>query len=602
MTIMTDGPLLEPESKGIDEFHVGLGARLGATAAQTWEDSPVHQLAGIAEMDRAGGFDPDFGDIASGIPTGPQLADAAKSATARMDIIEANDRVKRAGLAPHLKLPDQPDIAPAQLQIMMDRARRRLELDATIERGPQGFIPGALDVGTSFLVGAVDPLNLASAFVPVMGELRYGKLLADAGSSAVSRAAVRAGVGAAQGAAGQALLEPLDWYSHTQDGRDFGMSDVLHNILFGAALGGGLQAGGGAIADVYRSRKGRAVYPYGPGEPLEHVPQRVAVGRELAPPEASAAPAGRAAMIPEGPNADLEKELLRLDQEKVQAEKDRVAADERGALDYEIYEGHLETIRQEQDEIHAELQKRYSAPPSPEVQTINDLPPQAHEDAMRGAISDLISGVPVRSGELLEAAARADPRIAESFDRARQPQWLSPQALRQAVEDDIRQKLLEAGLPPEQAEANAALTAARYHARAARLGSGQSALDLYHGENLAVRRGDAQAAEAGRTLNQPAERDLFAAREAEGQQSLPGTEPIGQGELAQRRADQPLEEPRIQEQRVRRYAGAEIVLPVAATGTAVLFRSRSRAHLRQAGQGHPRAMARHPEEFSRRQD
>src|SRR5262249_8950021 len=139
-------------------------------------------------------------------------------------------------------------------------------------RGPQGFVPSALQVGTSFLVGAVDPINIAAGFVPVLGELRYGKLLVSAGESALGRAAIRAGVGAAQGAAGPARLELLDWWAHTQEGRDFGMSDVLHNVLFGAALGGGLHAAGGFAADVYRGARGRPLYPFGRGEPLERAP------------------------------------------------------------------------------------------------------------------------------------------------------------------------------------------------------------------------------------------------------------------------------------------------------------------------------------------
>jgi hypothetical protein len=74
---------------------------------------------------------------------------------------------------------------------------------------------------------------------------------------------------------GQAALEPLDWYSHTQEGRDFGMSDVLHNLVFGAALGGALHSVGGGIADVLRRRRGEAVYPFGPGEPMEGVDTHV---------------------------------------------------------------------------------------------------------------------------------------------------------------------------------------------------------------------------------------------------------------------------------------------------------------------------------------
>jgi hypothetical protein len=355
--IVTDGLVMEPE-RGIHEYQAGYGTSLGATAAEAWSDSPLSQLATSGEIANASGQVPDFGEIGTGFET-PGFA---KSAGPRLDIAAARERVKQEGLEKQLHLPDQPDIPEAQLAIMMRHARERSEREATIARGPQGFVPSALQVGTSFLVGAVDPINIAAGFVPVLGELRYGKLLASAGESALGRAAIRAGVGAAQGAVGQAALEPLDWWAHTQEGRDFGMSDVLHNIMFGAALGGGLHAAGGFAADVYRGARGRPLYPFGLGE---------------APP-------------------DL-------------------------------------------DAIAAESLRRNAEPfdPSPEIATIHDLPPRTHEDAMRTAIAALVNGEPVRAGDVLEAAAAADPRIAESFEA--QPRVSAPSAqARQEVSDKLQ--------------------------------------------------------------------------------------------------------------------------------------------------------------------
>ncbi|SDD95651.1 hypothetical protein SAMN05216337_1017151 [Bradyrhizobium brasilense] len=389
MAIQTDGPLMEPENKGIDEFHVGYGASLRATAAQAWEDSPVMQMLGLQEMDKAKGQQIDFGEISTGMPT-PGLAEenAAAQAAPRVDMIDAIDRVKKAGLASQLKLPDQPDIPEPQLKIMMDRAQRRQELDTTIERGPQGFVSSALSVGTSFAVGAVDPLNIASAFIPVVGELRYGKILASAGDSLATRLAARAGVGAAEGAVGQAALEPLDWWSHTQDGRDFGAVDVLHNIMFGAALGGGLHAGGGFISDAYRRRVDRPLFPYDLGEPLEQHPDWNELRTQPQPP-----PLPRD-VLGEFPGMDA---LAPKAAPAAPAEVPRLPESP------------------EMDALVAQLERDYSEAPSPAVNIINDLPPRAHEDAMRGAIASLIDGEPVRAGEMLEAAAQTDPRIAESF-------------------------------------------------------------------------------------------------------------------------------------------------------------------------------------------
>ncbi len=322
--IFTDGLRLESPDRPVTDYDASFGAQLGATAAEALSDSPTAQLLGIAELDRARGI--DYGRF-SGVDDattfgGPQEPVQGPSVPT-LTRAAAEDRVKQAGLEKHLTVPAGESIASPVLDIMIDRARARAEREATIARGPQNIFAAGAGLGTSFLVGAIDPINIGASLIPVMGELRYGKLLASAGESAISRAGVRAGVGAAQGVVGQAALEPLDWNSHTQEGRDFGMADVLHNLVFGAALGGALHAGGGAVSDVLRRRRGEAVYPFGPGEPAER------------------------------------------------------------ATPLEI---------------------------------LKDLPPRAQEDSMRAALASIIDGEPVKVGEMLDTAARSDPRIAESLN------------------------------------------------------------------------------------------------------------------------------------------------------------------------------------------
>lgn len=364
MTIFTDGPRLASPGRPITDYDTSWGSQLGATASEAWSDSPVSQILGLTELNAAAGgarAAPETDPLGNPLG-GPQTAEEGPSVptVSRADALE---RLKQAGLDKRVTLPAGDTFATPVLDIMMQRARERAERESTIERGPQGFFAGAAELGTSFLVGAVDPINLATAFIPVMGELRYAKLMASAGESALARGAVRAGVGAAQGAVGQAVLEPLDWYAHTQEGRDFGMADVLRNLVFGAALGGGLQSGGGAIADVYRGRRGRALYPFGPGDPLENVPGARVSGQALA----------------DGvPATGLPDELLPVI-------------------------GEIENIL-----------SQASTPPA--LRVLRDLPPRAQEDSMRAAIAAITSGEPVRVGEMLAAAAKTDPRIAESFE------------------------------------------------------------------------------------------------------------------------------------------------------------------------------------------
>lgn len=329
MTIFTDGLRLESPDRPVTDYDASFGAQLGATAAEALSDSPTAQLLGIAELDRARGI--DYGRF-SGVDDaatfgGPQEPVQGPSIPT-LTRAAAEDRVKQAGLESHLTVPAGETIPAPVLDIMLTRARERAEREATIARGPQNIFAAGAGLGTSFLVGAIDPINIGASLIPIMGELRYGKLLASAGESAIARAGVRAGVGAAQGVVGQAALEPLDWYSHTQEGRDFGMSDVLHNLVFGAALGGALHSAGGAVSDVLRRRRGEQIYPFGPGEPAERA--------------------------------------------------------------------------------------------NP-IEVLQDLPPRAQEDSMRAALASIIDGEPVKVGELLQTAAKADPRIAESLNMPAAP-------------------------------------------------------------------------------------------------------------------------------------------------------------------------------------
>lgn len=493
------------------EMHASLGERLGAQAMDTLD--PKNSLSGLYLARRvregiAGGNVPHDWD---GVGTPEQqmaLQDNDRAARAKipdveiapqgtaeiMDLGAAQRRVKEEGLEKHLKLPDQPSIKAPVLDLMIQEAHERRDREAAIARGPQGFFPDALGMVTSIGVGMIDPVNIAAFSIPVIGEARWGKILANAGDSIVNRAALNFGKGAAQGALGTAVLQPADWWLHTNDGQDYTAADALRSIAMGAGMGGAMHAAFGAIGDT-SARFRRA--------PLPGSPEDIAM---------------KALALPM---------------------------------------------------------------PTHPATALADLPPAAREDALRAAIADQIEGRPVRVAEMLDAAAKADPRIAESLalhhveepvDDRTNPGAAETTATagaepaeagtvpasgsrpgeagtaaerveaREAVFDDIHHKLIASGMGEDEAGYNAALISARYATRAERLG-GQagSALDLYRAEGIDVRSGEITDAE-GRAFQQRRGEgpDLFAQREAEGQTSLPGTERIGQGELAQRKADEAL--------------------------------------------------------------
>lgn len=556
MTIFTDGLRLGV-GHGIDELHASMGEYLGAEAGEAFENLPVVSLRRMGELTEAGGqrleADPD-----NFTPEGlPQMRLSKPSADIPdVSIDQARARVKDAGLDKVLHLPEQPSFKAPALDIMLNRARERNERAATMSRGPGGIIPGALGVGTSLLVSAIDPLNLAAAFIPVVGEARYAKLMASAGESVIARAGVRAGVGAGSGAVGMAVLEPLDYAARRQEGQDYGMADALRAVLYGAAFGSVLHTAGGGIADVYRGRKGKPVFPFAPGEAFERpadgqsgpgarqnpfedpAPAADGVQPGYTRPAGAAgpfddAPAARPAATPASDKplslhefiaaqggvsekdplvADLlqsfggkaptikgrgrmvrpdGKSLDELREAAVEAGYLHDPAREHGgvtqssiddllqAVDAEarggkIYPAGAEPAPSRADLAHAreeELAYRekfivearqdiqtaiadhelsdqlkpqvahralrimqeddigprlavehamaeYGVKPSvhPVMAGLADLPPRAKEDVMRASIARLIDGEPVNAGEMLQAAAKTDPRIAESLN------------------------------------------------------------------------------------------------------------------------------------------------------------------------------------------
>ncbi|MCC6172076.1 MAG: hypothetical protein IT481_08610 [Gammaproteobacteria bacterium] len=361
MTIFTDGPRLEPAAIGIHEVPTSLGESLGATAAQAGADMPVVEISGMQELATARGERDDLAEQIERIRAGEDLAEvvARPRPVADVPIADAKARIRNEGLEGALHLGDVESVKAPALDIMIDRAKARREREQAIARGPSGIVPTALSVGTSFLVGALDPLNVASAFIPVVGEARYGKMLADAGASALARARVRAGVGALEGAAGAAAIEPIAWLAKTDEGQDYTFAESLRSVMFGAGLGAGLRTGAGAVADLVRARRGDPLYPFGPGEAFGPVrtPDGSTIGTNV-------------------PAAALREE---------------------GISGVELA-----------DMLRARLGLTSPA------EMIADLPPRAHEDLMRASIAALTSGESVRAGELIEAAAKADPRIAES--------------------------------------------------------------------------------------------------------------------------------------------------------------------------------------------
>lgn len=142
-----------------------------------------------------------------------------------------------------IKIPEQ-GIRQGALDILIDRHREQAARQQVMTRANGGAFGTQLAAGIS--ASLLDPLNIASAFVPVVGEARYASILGRA-ATPLGRAGVRAGVGAVEGAVGAAIIEPLPLLAAQQDQTEYGLSDSLANIAMGGLLGGGLHTVGGSV-------------------------------------------------------------------------------------------------------------------------------------------------------------------------------------------------------------------------------------------------------------------------------------------------------------------------------------------------------------------
>jgi hypothetical protein len=176
--------------------------------------------------------------------------DAGRAApdTPMLDAQVARDRV--AGMGLDIKIPDQ-GIREGALEVLVNRHREQAAHQQIIARSGGGSM--GTQVAASLAASLLDPLNIASAFVPVVGPARYASLLGRA-SGPLGRAGIRAGVGAVEGAVGAAIIEPLPLIAANMDQTEYGLSDSLANIALGGVLGGGLHSVGGAVSDALRRR------------------------------------------------------------------------------------------------------------------------------------------------------------------------------------------------------------------------------------------------------------------------------------------------------------------------------------------------------------
>jgi len=201
------------------------GEVLTATFAQAYEENPIKAVR-------------RYLDLREDERTGP-----------RLDAETARSRLKDAGMESDLTIGDA-GITEAALSTLMERKRVEKRRQETFGLAEGGIGQGAAKLGVAALTSLVDPVSAGLNFVPVMGQARYARLLANAGGL-LGRTGVRAGVGAVEGAVGAAMVEPLIYSMRTQEQADYDAVDSLLNVTLGGFVGAGLHTTVGSLGDLY---------------------------------------------------------------------------------------------------------------------------------------------------------------------------------------------------------------------------------------------------------------------------------------------------------------------------------------------------------------
>ncbi len=173
-------------------------------------------------LDPSQPFDLEFGEFTGRVFSAEQL----------------NERYQGLGL--HFDRP----MAAAAAEIMAESKRAEIIRNNIISRGPSGALAFTVQAATALLASAFDPIELASVFVPVVGQARAAGIIARLG-----RVRGRAAIGSIEGGVGNLLLEPAFVGLTKQLQLDYEFTDSIANVALGAVLGGTI---GGAIGGVGR--------------------------------------------------------------------------------------------------------------------------------------------------------------------------------------------------------------------------------------------------------------------------------------------------------------------------------------------------------------
>ena len=218
------------KTNGYDLYKSTLGETLGAVAEDAWNFNPLPSAIRFFELE------------------------ANRNEDTNEPLISRDELNKKYS---NLDLFFEQDEKQSTVDILVNRKTLERERQSIIARGPEGsfnpfnsgFYTGGAKLGTSLAVSLADPINIASAFIPVVGEARFASLVARQGLTKA-----RGIRGVVEGAVGAAAVEPIVLTAATAEQADYGLMDSFLNVTFGSIIGGGLHIGAGALKD-FRTRR-----------------------------------------------------------------------------------------------------------------------------------------------------------------------------------------------------------------------------------------------------------------------------------------------------------------------------------------------------------
>lgn len=171
------------------------------------------------------------------------LETKAKTGQLQSKTLDTEEANLKYGIKNRLKF-DQPineEVAKMRNTII----QKDIDQQIMLEIGKTNGLNPALQFGTELIAGALDPINIGSSFIPIVGQAKYARLVSKFG-----KIGGRAITGLVEGAVGNALVEPFAYMLANDLGYDYSAFDVLSSIAFGGVFGAGLHVGAGAIGDA----------------------------------------------------------------------------------------------------------------------------------------------------------------------------------------------------------------------------------------------------------------------------------------------------------------------------------------------------------------